>query len=274
MDVTGSVPFFQVRDISAPYGILRDSIPIPGEVVVAMNDSINQIKQNFPPRIYVGPPTSLMFEVDEGRGFSDLQNVILTNNGVFGSLLGATLTTSAPYVTVSPANVGNLASNETGSFDVSVDSTNLVVSHGPYAETVTIQDPNASNTPQTLPITINVRPKPTITCSVPAINFSVSKPLTGPYPAIPLQQFVVVNTGLAGSVLEFQIQKLQRTSSKWLAAFAPTSGTLSSGAPEVIHVEVVPCEHLLPGTYQETLRVSGYSTNHYVDVLVVLTITQ
>lgn len=33
MDVSGASPLYEVRDIISPYGILRDSIPIPGEVV-------------------------------------------------------------------------------------------------------------------------------------------------------------------------------------------------------------------------------------------------
>jgi hypothetical protein len=274
MDVSGSFPFFQVRDICSPYGVLRDSIPLPGDVVVAMKESIDQIKENFPPRIFVGPPQSLTFEVDEGRGFSDLQNVILTNDGVFGSILGASLTTSAEYVTVSPANVGNLAANSSGSFDVSVDSTSLLASHGPYSESVTIQDPNASNTPQPLPVTIHVRPKATILALPTPLIFSVTKPSVGPFPIIPPQQLVVQNTGPSGSVLDFQIQKLTSTSGRWLSGFAPVSGTLASGAVETINIHVAPCEGILSGTYEETLRVMGYSTNRYVDVLVRLVVTQ
>jgi hypothetical protein len=274
MDVSGSFPFFQVRDVCSPYGVLRDSVPIPGDVVVAMSDSISQIKQNFPPKILVGPPASLTFTVDEGRGFSDGQNVVLTNDGSFGALLGSTLTTSASYVTVSPANVGNLAANASGSFDVAVDSTDLVAADSPYAETVRVQDPNATNTPQTLPITINVRPKATMALVPAVLSFSAVAPITGPFPATPAQSFQLQNTGPAGSVLDFQIQRLTNTSERWLSSFGPVSGTVNGGSYDVINVQVHPCEGLLTGTYQETLRISGYSTNRYVDVLVQLVVTQ
>lgn len=273
MDVSGSIPSFQVRDVVSPFGLFRDTIPIPGEVVQAMSDSITQIQQNFPPEILIGPPATVGFEVDEGRGFSLPETVVLTNTGVFGSLLGATLSTSAPYVSVSPANVGNLASNEAGSFDVVVDSTDLLAVNSPYNETVTVQDSNATNTPQTLAVTITVRPKAEISASPLTLGFSVSKPIVGPFPAIPSQAFTVENTGPAGSILEFQVQRLTNLSDNWLASFAPVSGTLASGGTQTINVSVAPIEGLLPGTYQETLRVSGYSSNSFVDVLVQLVIT-
>jgi hypothetical protein len=274
MDVTGTSPTFQILGITTPYGILRDSIPIPGDVVQAMGDSITEITSNFPPSILLTPPSSpLVFEVDEGRGFSVAQNVILTNNGVFGSLLGTSITSSAAYVSVSPANVGNLAASESGSFDVAVDSTSLLSSSSPYSETVDIQDPAATNTPQTLPITINVRPKATIDATPVLLNFSVIKPLDGSdFPPIPSQPLTVENTGPSGSVLDFQIQALTGTAVNWLSGFAPVTGTLTSGATQITNVSVAPIASMATGTYQEVLRISGYSTNSYMDVTVKLVI--
>lgn len=273
MDVSGSIPTFQVRDVFSPFGLLRDTIPIPGDVVQAMSDSIDQIRLNFPPKILIGPPSSLTFVVDEGRGFSTPQNVVLTNDGVFGSLLGTTLTTSAPYLTVSPANVGNLAANETGSFNVSVDSTDLLAADSPYSEQVTVQDPNASNTPQVLAVTVTVRPKATIQVAPLQRSFSATKPISGPYAPIPSQQVTLTNTGPAASVLDYQIQRLTGLSSDWLVSFAPAVGSLDGGESQAITVSVAPIEGLPVGTYQETLRVSGYSTNSFVDVLIQLVIT-
>lgn len=273
LDVSGASPLYEVRDITSPYGLLRDSIAIPGEVIEAMKSSIDEIQANFPPSILVGPPASLTFEVDEGRGFSTPQAVVLTNDGVFGSLLGATLSTSASYVTTSPANVGNLASNESGSFEVAVNSTDLLNLNSPYNETVTVQDANAGNSPQTLSVTITVRPKATIDLSPTQLGFSVAAPLTGPFPPIPSQQFTIENTGPAGSVLDYQIQRLTGLSNDWLSSFAPVTGTLNSGDQDVIGVSVAPIESLTAGTYQETLRVSGYSTNSYVDILIQLVIS-
>lgn len=273
MDVSGSIPVFQVRDICTPFGLLRDTIPIPGDVVESMSASIDQLRQNFPPKILIGPPVSLTFDVDEGRGFSASQAVVLTNDGVYGSLLGTAITTSAPYVLVLPANVGNLASNASGAFNVSVDSTNLLAANTPYSEQVLVQDSNASNTPQMLPVEINVRPKATIGISPTQLGFTASRPLNGPYPAIPSQQFTLTNTGPSASLLTYQIQRLTDLSSDWLVSFAPVTDDLGGGDSQLIMVTVAPIEGLPTGTYQETLRVSGYSTNSFVDVLVQLVIT-
>lgn len=273
VDMTGSAPVYQVRDIIAPFGVLRDSIPIPGPVVLAMADSIEQLQANFPPTILIGPPSSLTFIVDEGRGFSTPQAVPLTNNGVFGSLLNAVLSTSAPYVTVTPANVGNLASNEVGSFDVAVDSTTLVAASSPYNVTVTATDATATNNPRTLPVTITVRPKATILATPTTLNFAVTAPISGAYPAVPSQTFSLQNSGPAGSVLGYQVQKLTNLSGTWLPSFSPVTGSLNSAASQNITVNVAPATGLARGTYTETLRISGYSTNSFVDVLVQLVIS-
>jgi len=273
MDLSQSAPVFSVHEIISPFGILRDSIPIPGEVVQAMGESIDEILTQFPPNILVGPPGSLTFDVDEGRGFSESQTVIITNDGVYGSLLNASLATSAPYLVVQPANIGNLAFNETGQFEVSVDSTLLLAANSPFAETITVQDPNAVNTPLVYSVTINVRSQPTIDVTPTSLDFSVIKPITGAFPAIPTQQFSVTNTGPAGSVLDWQIQKLTGLSDDWLKNFTPVSGSLTSGASEVITVSVIPDSDVGLGTFTETLRISGFSTNNAVDIPITLVVT-
>lgn len=272
LDVSRSNPIYSVRDVISPYGLLRDSVPLPGEVVEAMGASIAELKSNFAPNILLGPPTMLSFTVDEGRGFAPFQEVALTNNGVYGSLLGTSLTPSASWLRVTPANVGNLALNESGEFKVEVDSKDLLAAASPYAGAITIQDPAATNTPVVLPITVVVRPKAVVAANVSQRIFSVVKPNTGNFPGIPAQAFVVSNAGPVGSVLEFEIQKLTGQSD-WLTSFLPSSGTLMSGQTSTITVTVAPPNSMLPGTYDETLRISGYSSNSYVDVQIRLVIS-
>lgn len=270
VDVSGSFPAYFVRDVISPYGILRDSIPIPGDVIQAMASSITELMSAFPPGILVDP-TSLVFTVDEGRGFSEGQIVQVTNSGVYGSILSAKITSSAAYMRVTPGEVGGLASNEAGVFEVTVDSSGLVYTASPYAETLVLQDPAATNTPVILPVTIVVRPKAVIAVAPSSLNFTATKPFSGPFPPIPAASFVITNDGAAGSVLDYTIQRLIGNSC-WLVSFVPPTGQLVSGASQTIMVVVQPNENYLPGTYTETLRVSGYSTNYHVDVVVTLTI--
>lgn len=272
LDVSQSNPVYSVLHVVSPYGLLRDMIPIPGEIIGAMSASIDELKANFAPHILLGPPTSLTFIANEGQGFALAQPVPVTNDGVYGSLLGVTLTTSASYVRVTPAAVGNLALNETGQFQVEVDSTSLLATGSPYNSTITIQDPTASNNPVTLPVTVVVNPKATISTSTLLLSFAVTKPLSGSFPAVPTQPFQVTNIGPAGSVLEYDINKLFGTS-EWLVSFMPVTGSLTSGQSATITVDVEVPDNMVQGTYTEKLRISGYSSNSYLDVQIQLVIS-
>lgn len=269
VDLSQSLPLYHVTGIASPYGLLRDSIPIPGEVIESMAASIGELKSAFAPAILVGPLSSLVFTVDEGRGYCQPQPVQVTNNGVYGSLLSLTNTTSSPWLKAVPANLGHLAFNESANVEVSVDSTNLLAAQSPYAAAVTVQDVNASNNPQVIPVSVVVRPKAIISTSPQALVFYATKPISGPFAPIPSQQFTLQNTGPTGSVLEYLIQKLVGLSD-WLAAYTPVSGTLAASATQAITVVVQPPEGTLTGTYTETLRISGYSENAYQDVGVTL----
>jgi len=270
VDVSQAVASTYIRDIVSPYGILRDSIPLPGEVVQAMADSIAQVQQSYTPRILLGS-TAITLTVDQGRGISAPVPVAITNNGILGSLLSATVTSSAGYVSATPASLGGLLANESGTFEVSVDSANLLATSSPYVSTLTIQSTEATNSPQAIVVNVVVRPKATIGFLpvLPATNllFEGELQLDGSYPALPLQTFEVKNTGPIDSELSFQIRSLG--GAPWLAAVSPVNGTLAGGSSVSISVQVSP-SGMLPGTYTETLRVSGYSTNSYLDLTITL----
>ncbi len=272
VDVSLAMPQFEVRDVKSPYGTLRDMIPIPGPVITAMANSIVTCQQAFAPAIMISPNT-LTFTVNQGQGVSMPQPVTITNNGVFGSLLSAAITSTAPWLQATPANITGLAFNEAGSFNVTADSSSLLATDSPYTETLTIQDSAATNSPQTIAVTVNVLPPATISVSPVSLVFTASAPLfPNPYPPIPSQQFVLSNIGPAGSQLAYLIQKLIGNS-PWLVSFTPFMGNLASTQTQAVTVAVAPPPNYLPGTYQETLRVSGFSTNMIQDVQVQLVIT-
>jgi hypothetical protein len=273
MDVSGASPTFQIRDILTPWGLLRDTIPIPGDIVLKMAESINELMGAYAPGIIVGPPSSLTFEVDEGWGFSQAQGVGVGNSGAYGSILNVSLASSAPYMIASPPTMGGIALGETSTFDVMINSTDLKAADSPLAGTIMIQDPRATNDPQVLPVVIVVRPKAHIELGSVLLEFHATHPEWGePYDPIPAQVFQLSNDGLAASVLNYQIQKLTGLS-QWLAAFSPPMGLLAGGASQNITVLVQPPDDTSTGTYEETLRVSGYSDNLNADILVRLVIT-
>ena len=270
VDVSQASPTYAIRDIRSPFGLLRDSIAIPGAVVTEMADALTTLQSAFAPSILLNL-TSLTLTLDEGRGWSEAQDVLVTNAGVFGSLLAPTLTTSAVYVRATPARLGGLSFNESATVSLMADSTALLASGSPYAATVLVQDSSAVNTPQTISLVLVVRPKAHIHAA-PDLAFVVTKPTSGPFPTIPGQTFTVTNSGDAGSVLDYQITKLCGNSS-WLVSYSPVSGTLASVASAIVSVTVRPPDTLGPGIYTETLRVSGYSDNSYQDVAVTLTVS-
>jgi len=270
VDVSQAVVIVQVRDIITPYGLLRDSVPIPGEVVQAMADSITEVRQAYTPSILLNP-VNLDFIVDEGRGVSAAKSVLVTNNGILGSLLATTITSSVSYVFSLPANVDGLVAHASGSFDVSVDSANLLAVGSPYAANLTVQDVNATNNPQIIPVGVIVRPKAIISVAPTSLQFNVAAPLTGDFPPIPSQQILLTNSGPATSVLDFQIRKLIGV--PWLVSYSPVFGSLNGAASQPITIVVSPPSFMGVGVYTETLRVTGYSTNMSVDITVTLNIS-
>jgi hypothetical protein len=236
-----------------------------------MQQSIDELSQAFAPSMYLSA-SSLSFIVDEGRGFSEAQQVQLSNDGVYGSLLSAQFITTDAYLRVSPSTLGALSFNEGGVVDVTVDSTSLVAAGSPYTASITVQDPRATNNPLTIAVDVTVRPKAHVDVAPTSLTFTVTKPLTGPFPAIPSQTFILSNTGPAGSVLDYIIQRLTGCCN-WLIDISPYTGQVAGGGSQNVVVTVAPPESLLVGTYQETLRISGYSDNSYADVLVTLEVT-
>ncbi len=272
VDVSGASPSYSIRNVLSPYGLLRDTVPLDGDVVLAMAASINTVSAAFAPDILVGSPSSLTFTVNEGEGVSAPQAGQVVNDGIFGSLLDVTLTPSDDFLAVTPTSRGNLSKDESAPFDVTVDSTELLATSSPYDASITLVDDAAGNSPQTLPITVNVRPKATVGLSDTDVLFTVARPLSGDFPLVGDQTFDVSNDGPGGSQLAYLIQKLLGTS-PWLTGIVPSSGSLASGESDTITLSCLPPASMLTGTYTETLRISGYSTNSYLDVTVTLVIS-
>jgi hypothetical protein len=272
MDVSGAAPAYSIRDIVSPWGILRDTIPIPGDILLKMAESIVELMSAYAPSIIAGPPSTLTFEVDEGWGFTPAQSVAVSNGGTYGSILNVSLTTSAGFIVVTPPTLGGIALNTSSTFTVMVDSTELLAASSPIAGTIIVQDPRAPNSPQVIPLTIIVRPKATIELSTTLLEFHVTRPLIGSFPPIPTQGFQLRNTGLAASLLDYQIQKLTNLS-PWLAAFSPPVGQIAGTLQQLVTVLVQPPDNTGTGTFEETLRISGYSTNMQEDITVRLVVT-
>lgn len=271
MDLTGPSPAFSIVNIVTPYGSLRDRTPLPGDVVTKMATSIEEMASMYSPRILLST-TSITLTLDEGRGFGTGQSVTVTNSGIYGSLLSTSLTSSVGYVTSTPPALGGIGSGTTGTVNINADSSLLTAANSPYSTQVLVEDANATNNPQTINVTVVVRPKAAIEIIPEELLFNVGGPLGGPWPAIPPQTFQVLNDGLGPSVLNYQVEQLQCTA-PWIISVSPTSGTLTGGSTAALTVNVSPQDGMQPGVYEQYIRVSGYSSNGYKDLYVALTIT-
>lgn len=265
IDTTLQAPQVFIRDIVSPYGLLRDSIPIPGAVISAMQDSMDQLQIAFSP-VQSVDPLQLFFTVDEGRGLSVDLPVTIQNTGPFGSVLTALATASNPYINLSPTEVGMLPAQGTGTLTVRVDSAYL--SPGPLQDQITIT--GGSNAPTTIQVFTTVRPRAILAVSIPSIQVTIPYLIDTDYPITEVE-LTVLNNGPATSVLEWKAKKLIDCS-PWLS-LDPKSGVLNgSGDSETIVLQFQPPNNILLGSYTETLRVAGYSENFYIDVPITLNI--
>lgn len=99
-------------------------------------------------------PTSLTFSTVVGSNPLS-QTVTVTNTGPAGSTLNWSATDDAAWLSESPT-AGSLGSGASADTTVSIDITGLTV--GTYNATITVSDPNATNNPQTVSVTLEVRP--------------------------------------------------------------------------------------------------------------------
>lgn len=205
-----------------------------------------------PPTIGVSP-SSLAFFVTAGGGLSAAQRVQIANTG--GGSLDWTATTSQPWLQLSHAS-GTAPSN----LDVVVNASTLTV--GTRTATITLSAVGATNSPQTINVTVNVAEAPPAISLAPA-SLSFSAAAGGANPAS--QTLSISNSG--GGTLVWSASSSQA----WLS-ISPASGKTSSGANATATVSVN-IANLSVGVYTGTIQVvDPNAANSPQSVTVALTI--
>src|ERR1017187_850943 len=191
-------------------------------------------------------PQALTFNYTVGGTVSAAQGVSITNRG--GGTLNWSATTSASWLSVAPAS-GTAPST----LSVLVSPTGLGA--GTYTGSVQISAAGASNSPQTVSVTLTVNaPPPTISLSAVQLHFSYV--VGGVAPA---SQSVVVSNSGGGTFT-------------WSAASSASWLTLSS-APGVLTV-AINLAGLSPNTYTGTITITAAgAANRPKAVSVTLTVT-
>jgi len=200
--------------------------------------------------------STLAFSAPLGGPNPASQLLTLSNTG--GGVLSWSAASSAGWLSVSPAS-GTLASAASTLLVVLVDVTGLAA--GPYAGTLTFTAPGATNSPQSVAVTLNVNDLPTIGLSPSTLSFAA--PAGGPNP--PSQAVAVSNVGTG--TLDWTLGPLP----SWLSA-TPLSGSLAAGASVPVDF-TADVTGLAAGVYTASIPVTSASaTNSPQTVFVTLTV--
>jgi len=167
--------------------------------------------------------TSMNFSAIQGGSNPASQTFTITNSGVSGSTLTWTISDDATWLTLSPSS-GSLNSGASATVTASVDISGL--STGIYNATITVSDPDATNSPQTISVTLTISANPILSVNVSTLDFGEVKRNESK-----TMSFRIANIGggtLVGSI----------SSDKTWIKVSPTSFEISAGDSKYIYVTV------------------------------------
>ena len=223
----------------------------PQKVTVSLT-----VTKEPPPEIAV-TPRSLSFSAQAGGASPPPQNITIRNSGQ--STLNYTISDDAGWLEVNPASGTSAGENKIHA--VSVASGGLA--EGNYNATITVSDPNATNNPQnvTVSLTVSKQPPPTIWVDKQSLNYSAQVGGSSPSP----QSIDIKNSG--SGTLNYAIT----WDSAWMMV-APQSG--SSGGEANNHIVSVNSGGLGQGTYNGTIIITDSgASNSPQQVSVTLQVT-
>lgn len=263
-----------VKDIKSPFGRLDQvQLPIPGSILTAMYESIQDFEQFLYPDLSFasGSPTSLSITVTQGDPITTVGTYSVTNSGSYGSSLGVSNSVSNSYLSLNPPTAGGITKYETSNVTVFVNPAILSSISSPYVGAAITTSVTDTTDTLSVPVTITVLPQPTIDLEFSQFYLTYDRS-TGTYTTSVTQN--VENVGPATSLLTVMIAKVIN-SSPWLSISANTIPNIGSGDVESFTLDVV-SSHLpgLDGIYSEVVKVySANSTNGPMFFNVALTVT-
>jgi hypothetical protein len=204
-------------------------------------------------------PSSLSFQATTGGSNPPSQTINIKNSG--GGTLNYTLTDDAGWLDVDPKS--GMSTGSDVPHAVSVDSRSLAA--GNYSGTITVTDPKASNSPQTVAVTLALAKGPeSKICVLPAtLIFAAKEGGLSPAP----QEIEVWNCGDAGTILNYAISD----DASWLDVSPPGGSSTGSKNKHMVQVNV---SGMKAGNYGATISVSDPNcSNSPQNVTVILALT-
>lgn len=267
-NITNLGQTYHVVDIITPYGKFTDvAVPLPGDVVLSMADSITQLQQQLVPVLTLvsGTPTSYALTVTEGDPSIQLAVVPFQNTGAFGSFLTAGVSSDVPWLTETPTQFIGIGKNQQAQTTATLVPSTMLASGSPYTGHFTIQDVNNPGSFVRLTANITVLPRPLIVfdTNTIALTYSIGTGTPGAN-----QQVIVSNGGPLTSILNFTVAKIQNMS-PWLAFTPDSGGPLTVGTQAITFSLVVPGITQIPGTYTETIAVKSDNASNTPQIITV-----
>lgn len=215
-----------------------------------------KITTQVPPEIWFNKG-DFSFSAQEGGSNPASQKLKINNSGQ--QTLNYTISDDANWLDVDPKS--GSSQGETNTHGISVDIAGLT--KGTYTGTVTIKDPNASNSPQTVSVdlTITAQSPPQIWVSTGSLSFSAQE--GGSNPSV--QSIDIRNSGQQTLNYTISINK------NWLNV-NPTSGTSTGGTNT--HNVSVDIAGMGSGTYSGTITIADPNASNspqYVSVTLQIT---
>jgi hypothetical protein len=202
-------------------------------------------------------PSSLTFDAPQGGANPGSKTLSLTNQG--GGTLPWTASANAAWLSVSPPS-GTLATASPQTLTVLVNTSGL--SEGTYLADVQVAATGATNTPQYVPVTLNVNAFPKIGTNPRTLSFSVSSDSGTSSPSA----ISVTNTG--SGTLTWSAS----CAVGWLD-LSPVSGSLGALASEPFLL-TARAGGMNPGHYTTTVEISdSNAVNSPQTIAVDLTVT-
>ncbi|HVE42334.1 MAG TPA: hypothetical protein VNM14_20790 [Planctomycetota bacterium] len=213
---------------------------------------------NANPKIQL-TPSSLVIDVPL-NGSPATRPITIKNVGDGGTPLSWTSSSSAPWLTIGPS-IGTVPTGGTAPLTVTV--TPGANAAGSYVGQITFTSGNATNSPQTLSVTMNVNANPKILLDPFSVVFDV--PQNG---AAAQQTVTLTNVGDGGTPMSFSTSS---NDPAWLTV-TPASGNLSPGQSIDLTLTATPGS-LAAKAYTALMTVdSGNATNAPQSVFVTMNV--